>query len=119
MPGILDELLHLARLPNVAIWLSADMDNWIQAMVIMKDNPEFAGIAFMQTKGSEDIAAIISKSLPANQVVIFPEHKAFGRHASEPQSGLPNCPAITGEIKADKKAPACLQCLKCLPGGNG
>lgn len=114
-PNLLPGLRELARLDNVAIWLSADIDNWVSALATFKENPEFTGIAFMETESSNDIARIIQKSVPKGQFINFPVHKAFGRLDVEVDSKLKNCPAITHEIPADKNNPACLKCRLCLP----
>lgn len=120
VPGILTELKSLARLTNVAIWLSADISTWISALVVLRANPEFAGIAYMQQADTgeirdSDISRILARTLPKDKLVIFPVHGAFGRINAEIQPDVPNCPAITKEIPCSKAKPACLTCLKCLP----
>ena len=97
VPNLVPALVGLAGMPNVAIWLSADADNWVSAPAMLRQYPQFAGIAFMETEGGNDIARIIQKT------VVDVDEK------------LRNCPAITHEIEASKKNPACLSCRICLP----
>lgn len=115
IPGILKELIALASLSNVALWLSADKDNYLQTMAIYNSHPGvFAGISFMQTSDSEEIAIMLAQRLPEKNFVNFPVHKDFGRVTVD-RIDVPNCPAITREIPHDDKLPACLACRKCLP----
>jgi hypothetical protein len=120
LPEITTSLVSLAKLENVAIWLSADVDNWLKALAVYKAYPGvFAGIAFMETKGEgQQLSEQLTSILPAKNLVIFPVHGSFGRLSHEPGKTVPNCPAITKEIPHDAKSPACLRCMKCLPGGK-
>lgn len=106
-------LRELASLPNVSLWLSADLDNWAQALIEFKAG-NYVGIAWLQSEGSEDIAKVVQKTVGKNRFINFPQHKPFGRHAVDIDAELRNCPAVTGQIKSDKKNPACLQCRLCL-----
>lgn len=118
--AILPQLLELAKLPNCAIWLSADAENWMLAVATYKAHPEFAGIAFMETPDNDHITEILNQTLPNKNYVNFPTHVPGGRikKGVDVSKDLPQCPAITGEIPHAKKTgdqPACLACKKCLP----
>lgn len=113
---ILDELIKLAKLPNVAIWLSGDQENWLSLIATYKRYSKvFAGIAFMETKDDNELSVLLASTMAADKLVIFPVHGHFGRLSHIPNQNLPNCPAITKELKHDDPIPACLRCLKCLP----
>lgn len=115
IPGILEELIILAQESNCAIWLSSDGDNWVGALATYKSYPGiFAGIAFMEQEDTQDIAAILARSLPAKNFVNFPVHGHFGRVKVKNIQEIPNCPAITKQIDHGP-LPACLTCKKCLP----
>ena len=114
IPTILAALVNLAKLPNVALWLSCDVTSYKDCIQVIKDNPNtFAGLAFMQT--SNDQQMIIKQLKQAANLIVFLEHQSFGRLAVKPISAAPNCPAIMHEIEASKKSPACLACKRCLP----
>lgn len=109
-----EPLLELAALPNVSLWLSADIDNWLATLTVAKQSKVWRGIAFMQGAGMEDIALHIQGSLPKTAFINFPVHG--GKKANQPvhSSELRNCPAVTGQIKPDRNNPACLQCRLCI-----
>lgn len=118
--ALMPALAELALLPNMALWLSADAECWTACLATYKSHKALSGIAFMQTEDTEDIATILANQLPAAEFVNFPYHRPH-RTEAKPNGvqvrelDIPNCPAVTGEIKHDKKAPACLACNKCLP----
>lgn len=120
VPGICKELAKLATLPNVAIWISADADNWMLARSTYTNSPEFAGIAFMETPGQDHITTILNSTLSPQNYVNFPTHIPGGRikKGVDVNKPLPQCPAIVGKVPHAKDSgdmPACLACLKCLP----
>lgn len=116
IPGILKELVKLASVENCKLWLSADKDNWLGCLTVMRTHPEFAGIAFMQTEGTEETTAIIAKAVPKGMFVNFPQHVPGGRLAKGVHAAddVFNCPAVMGAIPHDKDNPACLRCKYCL-----
>lgn len=119
IPGILLELVKLSKLKNVAIWISADKDNWLKAVSTYREYPSFAGIAFMETKDDQEISQALAGMLPRKNLVVFPIHGHFGRLTHVPTDSVPNCPAVTKQIPHDETFPACLRCLKCLPNYRG
>lgn len=119
IPSILLELVKLSKLKNVAIWISADKDNWLKAVSTYREYPSFAGIAFMETKDDQEISQALAGMLPRKNLVVFPIHGHFGRLTHVPTDSVPNCPAITKQIPHDEQFPACLRCLKCLPNYKG
>lgn len=113
---ISDKLDVLAGRPNVSLWRSTDNEIWIAGLAAHKSSP-WAGVAFQQQAGDEDIAQILNKSLAKKQFVNFPSH-ATGKTlfaGVEVINKIRNCPAIVGSMTFDKASPACLQCKLCLP----
>jgi hypothetical protein len=116
VPGIMAELVRWAGLANFSLWLSADKDNWTEAVRLFKEYEHvIAGIAFMETPGTSGIAHMIQDQIGPARYVNFPVHGHFGKVGISMDNELANCPAITRAIPHDKKTPACLSCLKCLP----
>lgn len=113
VPSINAELVELASASNMKLWISADRDNYLSAIAHYRANPEYAGIAFMQLPGDEDISKLVSAQFPTKNVVIFPAHGPGGKHVDIVED-VPNCPAITKAIPESKTNPACLVCRKCL-----
>lgn len=114
VPTILPGLIALSGLPNCKIWLSADRDNWKEALETFQACPSFAGIAFMQdSEEAIEIAEKLTNALPKSNLIVFPVHASFGRVTTPIVSEFRNCPAITGELKKTT-LPACLACKACL-----
>ncbi len=117
LPLTLKALVELAALRNVAIWLSADRDNYKKALDTLDKHPVFSGIAFMQSSEEEQTIALeIQALIGKKRFINFPVHLAFGRQAVKVKNKtLRNCPAIDGPLKPNKVNPPCLTCRLCLP----
>lgn len=115
VPRLSAALQLLATEPNIALWVSADQDCWIEATIETK-NECWAGMAFMETPGSEDTAAIMNKTFK-KRFINFPLHTTFGRISVSIQEDIRNCPAVTKVLPHDDTSPACLRCKMCLPEG--
>lgn len=118
---ILAELVRLARLSNVAVWLSADQDNWLLALTTFEQYRDvFAGVAFMELADNNAITETLAARLSPQRYVNFPTHIPGGRikKGVDIDKPIPQCPAILGIVPHAKQAgdiPACVTCLKCLP----
>lgn len=115
VPNLVPALRLLAQEPNLALWISADIECWIEATIEGR-RLEWAGVAFMETEGSADIAATLNHTFK-KRFINFPEHGAFGRVNVDIQEGIRNCPAVTRKLPHDETNPACLRCQMCLPKG--
>ncbi len=120
VPTLSPWLKELAAEPNVAIWVSSDVDCWIAALAEARDNHEYAGIAHMQTEDDTDIPTMLQRAMGKARFLNFPAHGSFGRHLTTTDTELRNCPAVTGSIPVPKKLTkdtpaACLACKICLP----
>ena len=111
------ELSKLAALPNMKLWISCDEENWLAALAFWNKHPEFAGIAFMQSPGAEQISLMLKEQVPMKNLVIFPTHACGSqlRTGTKIVKSVPNCPTLTGKLSHDHPVPACLRCTKCLP----
>jgi len=116
---MLEALTQLAALPNCQGWLSADSQNYMQALKAYCFAPQVWKVALMQ-ESLEDMpeAAIeaVKSNVPDGNVVNFPCHRA-GRHV-RPVDGLFACPQVLGvyplQPKSEELRP-CQICSFCLP----
>lgn len=110
-------LLDLALLNNMAMWISADMENWERALAVYREHSEWAGIAFMQTEGSEATAAWIQNAIGKGSFINFPLHgsRSGSKKLVVADASLRNCPVTTGDLKPDWTDPPCVRCGLCLP----
>lgn len=117
IPALRAALLDFAELPNVKLWLSADADCWLAALVDVQTNFTWRGLAFMQTNDNHADQAIeaILQQLENRRVINFPAHsKTKAKQAAINPKVTRNCPAVTGQIKESRSNPACLQCKLCF-----
>jgi hypothetical protein len=110
-------LTELAALPNCQGWLSADGDNYGQAILAKCKAPSVWKLALLQDK---DLAPEVAPALVkgGGEVVNFPYHR--GGHHVVPlrQKGITVCPAVTGAYKLESRSDVprpCQQCAFCLP----
>lgn len=139
---IMQELVKLASLPNMELWLSADKHNWTDAVQTFDQYKDvLAGVAMMQTKGTGHIAKMIQDMVGKKHFINFPEHGNGGyiKNPTEVDSSLVNCPKVIDHdtkartrkaveagkmdppakiLKNPYNQPDCLACGKCLPGKN-
>ena len=117
---ILRILSELAGQPNCQGWLSADSENFEEAILAKAAYPEVPWkLALLQDPLlDESVAFSISDSASDTGAVCFPYHRA-GKHVNPiDMKGLTICPAAIGVLKLENK-PAlpkpCQQCSFCLP----
>lgn len=110
-------LRRLASIDNVALWISADVENWQLAIAHYGANREFAGIAWMQTEGSEDLARAVQQKVGTLRFVNFPLHggRSGSKHVVDAGESLRNCPVTVGKLEPNWRDPPCVRCSWCLP----
>ena len=117
---MLKALTELAALPNCQGWLSADSDNYMQALAAYRSAPDIWKLSFLQGEPAAALPlallAAIKKTVPEGRLVTFPYHRA-GWHV-EPVEDLFVCPQVLGLYPLAAGAEAlkpCQQCMFCLP----
>lgn len=117
---LLVALTELASLPNCQGWLSADSENYTQAILAKCQSP--VGVWKLALLQDKDIDAGVVPALldcsVAGEVVNFPCHHG-GHHVSPIRVvGLTVCPAVTGTYKLESNSSLprpCQICSFCLP----
>ena len=118
--ALFDRLTELASLPNCQGWLSADSDNYTEAIIAKCKNP--GGVWKLALLQDKDLDAVVLPTLaegagPA-EIVNFPYHRG-GKHVVPiKQKGVIVCPAIDGKYKLEASnsvARPCQVCAFCLP----
>lgn len=115
-------MTELARLPNCQGWLSADGENFRQA--IEAKESDFGGVwklALLQQEAAEMpqelLPALAAVSAPA-QVVNFPYHRGRYHVVAVEVAGGISCQAVSGALPlmtgAHEMRP-CQSCRYCLP----
>lgn len=117
---LFEQLTELASLPNCQGWLSADTENYEDALLAYAQAPTIWKLAFLQedTTNSEAVVSQLLAKAEGKSVVSFPYHRG-GRHVEPLQAaGLFTCPAVVGVYKLQSNASnlrPCQACSFCLP----
>ncbi len=119
-PEVFEALCELASLPNCQGWLSADRENYREAITAYKSFPGWK-VSLLQDSHSglpEGVLEAIKAGIRGSDLVCFPYHHG-GRHV-EPlnEPGILVCPQVMGMFALQSNAHAakpCQQCQFCLP----
>jgi len=112
-------MTELAEFKNCQGWLSADADNYEQAVLARCTGGNAWKIALLQDK-ELDVATAAVLVLPNNAggVVNFPYHRGGHHVAPLKLAGITTCPAVTGVYPLQSNgalARPCQICAFCLP----
>ena len=115
----LTALTQLAALTNCQGWLSADAENYLEALRAYSFAPDVWKVSLLQ----EDLKVMNTDAIEAlrsevseGKLVNFPYHRS-GRHVA-PAEGLFTCPQVLGVFAlqtANDLLKPCQQCGFCLP----
>ena len=108
-------------LPNLAVWLSCDTQNWQIALarVRSKEGSFLRVIALMLTPEADEMGLqdVISAGLPKGmKLIVFRLHIGKNKYGTAiKRANLFPCPATADGFHPDKRNPICLSCKACLP----